>query len=294
MLGAIAIGVAIISLAKRGLPWARKRRSPFTSQFLRSPGQSVWNQLDDLRTDLMSYLMGLAYVPIAILSIPLVQTAISRNSQSFSNLFVYAVSGTVIFSYFLVKLFRTTHEMQKVRLGYEGEVAVGQELNQLMIHGFRVFHDFPADGFNIDHVVVGRTGVFAVETKARGKPDSGDRKQDAHVEFTGTMLRFPHWSESKPVEQSRKQAQWLSRWLGSAVGESVNVISALAIPGWYIEQTGKSDVLAYNGKRPDVVFPKYSGKQISDQMIKRISHQLEAKCRNIDPRAYTEDKQRTS
>ena len=286
---AMLIGVGTLILARRQLPWRRKRRSPFTAQFLRGPGQSVWDQLDELRLDLMGYLIGLMLFPLLLLSIPLVQSSLTGKGISLGIIVMYVMIGFVTFAYLLVKLYRTAQKAQKVRLGYEGEVAVGQELNQLMSQSFQVFHDFPADAFNIDHVVVGRTGVFAVETKARGKPDSGDRKQDAQVEFTGTSLKFPGWSESKPLEQAKRQAQWLSRWLESAVGEPVPVVAVLVIPGWFVSQTGKSDVLAYNGKRPEAVFPKYRGKPLADPMIKRVCHQLEAKCRNIAPRAYVEE-----
>jgi hypothetical protein len=283
------IGVGTVTVARRQLPWNRKRRSPFTSQFLRGPGQSVWDQLDELRSDLMGYIIGLMLVPLTFLSIPLVQTSLTGKGISLGIIAMYVMIGTVAFAYLLAKLYRTTQKAQKVRLGYEGEVAVGQELNQLMCQGFQVFHDFPADNFNIDHVVVGKTGVFAVETKARGKPDSGDRKQDAHVEYTGTSLKFPCWSESKPLEQAKRQAQWLSHWLESAVGEPVPAVAVLAIPGWFVRQTGRSDVLAYNGKRPEAVFPKYRGKPLADPMIRRVCHQLEAKCRDIAPRAYVEE-----
>lgn len=289
VLTVMLIGVGTVTVARRQLPWNRKRRSPFTSQFLRGPGQSVLEQIDELRLDLMGYLMGLMLVPLMLFSIPLVHTGITGKGISLSIIVMYVMIGLVVCANLLVKLYRTTQKAQKVRLGYEGEVAVGQELNQLMSQGFQVFHDFPADNFNIDHVVVGKTGVFAVETKARSKPDSGDRKKDAHVEYTGTSLNFPNWSESKPLVQARSQAQWLGRWLESAVGEPVSVIAVLAIPGWFVDRRGKSDVLAYNGKFPETVFPKYRGKSLADPMIKRVCHQLEAKCRDIAPRAYVEE-----
>ncbi len=65
--------------------------------------------------------------------------------------------------------------MQKVIfivLGPDCEMAVGQELNNPMCAGYRVYNDVPAEGLNIDHVVVGRNGVFAVETKGRSKPST--------------------------------------------------------------------------------------------------------------------------
>lgn len=50
--------------------------------------------------------------------------------------------------------------------GASGELRVGNTLKQLESENFRILHDLPFFGGNIDHVVVGRSGVFVVETKA--------------------------------------------------------------------------------------------------------------------------------
>ena len=53
--------------------------------------------------------------------------------------------------------FRIHHLRAKVRtlrLGRDGERAVGQFLEGLREGGARIFHDVPAEGFNLDHVVI--------------------------------------------------------------------------------------------------------------------------------------------
>lgn len=72
----------------------------------------------------------------------------------------------------------------------------------MMLQGYHVYHDFVADKFNIDHIVVGSAGVFAVETKARAKPMSDDRSADAMVTYDGRCLYFPRWKETHPLEQA--------------------------------------------------------------------------------------------
>ena len=44
----------------------------------------------------------------------------------------------------------------------DAEVAIGQELDQLMRDGAAVFHDMPAERFNIDHVVIAREYIGPV------------------------------------------------------------------------------------------------------------------------------------
>jgi hypothetical protein len=52
--------------------------------------------------------------------------------------------------------------------GAEGEEAVGRILEGLTTDGWHVIHDISFGRGNIDHVVVGQGGVFAIETKSHG------------------------------------------------------------------------------------------------------------------------------
>ncbi len=54
------------------------------------------------------------------------------------------------------------------RVGAVGEQMTGRELERLEKDGFRTLHDLqlPGSRANIDHVVIGPTGVFTVETKS--------------------------------------------------------------------------------------------------------------------------------
>jgi Nuclease-related domain len=52
------------------------------------------------------------------------------------------------------------------RKGARGEEAVARELLPLETSGYRTLHDLDTGRGNIDHVVIGPTGVFVLETKA--------------------------------------------------------------------------------------------------------------------------------
>ena len=179
-----------------------------------------------------------------------------------------------------------------LRLGYDAELAIGQELNQLLRDQYWVFHDVPFDGFNIDHIVVGRTGVFAVETKGRAKPLSKGGKAKWEVVFDGKALRFPGWIETAAIAQARRQAEALKKLLTSAVGESVPVQPVLALPGWYIKRTAPGGVPLFNGKNPGKFFHDIGKAQLPEQLTTRIVHQLDQKCRDVEPKAYGQTKQK--
>ena len=173
-----------------------------------------------------------------------------------------------------------------LRLGYDCELAVGLELNNRMRDGFHVFHDFPADGFNIDHVLIGSTGVFAVETKGRAKSRVVEN-ENWKMEFNGKNLIFPGWAETEPITQAKTQALWLSLWLSKVTGASCRVEPVLAIPGWWIERTAPSDVKVFNGK--DSSFLAKGKAVLSTTQIQVIAHQVEQKCRTVTPSSYKQE-----
>lgn len=67
----------------------------------------------------------------------------------------------------LIAYLRLIPRARRLVRGERGELRVAEVLDDLRPHGYRPFHDVVRDGFNVDHVVVGPGGVFAIETKFR-------------------------------------------------------------------------------------------------------------------------------
>ena len=62
--------------------------------------------------------------------------------------------------------------------GLEGEIAVGQFLDEYCRQrGYAVIHDLKADAFNVDHILIGQGGVFAIETKTLSFQNEGRSAQ---------------------------------------------------------------------------------------------------------------------
>lgn len=260
----------------------QRKRSPLSRQLLRSPGESLRKELDDRMWDVFGYLMVLPLIPLMLYSSYLTQAAIGRPLR-FS--FILVVASLLFFLLFFYKTYATMRKVWRLRLGYDAELAMGQELDQLMRQGAAVFHDIPAEGFNIDHVLVAPNGVFAIETKGRSKPNRDRGAEDAKVTFDGKALAFPGWVETKPLDQARSQAKWLSKWLSSAVGESVAVKAVVTLPGWFVERKGQGDVLVISGREATALF-KARQEPLPENLAKRIEHQLEQRCRDVEPTLY--------
>lgn len=276
-------GVAIVFLLLRKKRRRAKRRSPIGIDLLRSPGHTVREQLEEATNDLTWDIVVLCVTPLAMLSVYLAQARSGLVSANGHTEIIYVVFVVGLIAWMIGKLLKAGERIDNLRAGFDAELAVGQELDQLMRTGAAVFHDFPAEGFNIDHVVISNEGVFAVETKGYTKLIGDKGKVNAKVIFDGRTLKFPTWTTSEPLEQAERQAKWLSKWATSAVGGMVVATPVLALPGWFVERTGRSSVRVYSGRALGSLLKTPSPQPLSDEDVQRISHQVEQRCRTVVP-----------
>jgi hypothetical protein len=283
MLGGIGLAGAVIYL---GL-YRQKRsgkRPPFTKAFLRSPGETLRRQLDENTLDMTAYMMLATLMPVLLFAMEAAQAMFGR-PPSMSHALTTILIGVVVEGYVFYRLYRVLAARNPLRLGWEGEIAVGEELNQLMLQGLRVFHDLPAGkGFNIDHVVIGPRGVLAVETKARSKGFPGQGSGAVKVRYDGKSLVFPDHRDSSALEQAKRQAHWLAKWLASATGETVPVFPVIVLPGWYVERTAPSrSVFVIGTGEIQKECRRLGNARLTPEQIQRVAHQVEQRCRTVEP-----------
>ncbi len=274
------------------LVWLQKhkqkgKRSPITGHLLRSPGASLQSRIDELSVDITAYIAVVSAIPLLTYSLYLPLNHAQKTTPGSVVILVGCVIA--VLSRIGFKVYRLMTERNNCRLGLDAEMFVGQELNQLMFNGFRVYHDVPTDAFNIDHVAVGPTGVYAVETKGRAKALKKKGKVDATVAYDGKVLKFPSWYETEPLLQAQRQAEWLGKWLTGAVGAPVYAQAVLALPGWYVVRNVDRPIKVISGKEA-YSLAKPSGIELSAEMIQRVAHQLEQRCRDVEPVAYRREK----
>ena len=214
-------------------------KSPLKSKPLRNPGDSVQKELDDLLIDKVLY-----HFVVAGFLIILALVEWSRwYFQKPPNPLFYTVISIGYVAFAGLKFRKTIKRAKNLKLGRDGERAVGQYLEGLRESGAKVFHDIPGENFNLDHVVIHSSGVYVIETKTHSKPDTGNPT----IVFDGeTVTYWGKQPDRNPVTQVRAAASWLSQLLQESSGKKVAVR-----PGWYIEPTAeakRSDVWVLNPK----------------------------------------------
>jgi hypothetical protein len=307
MLAAVGLVVVILFWQRRQRK-LRGERPPLETRLLRPAGYSLSIQLQQKQhTRLQGFmvLVGCSAILASLVS-ALVPPFLKREMQlavaqhggwiavfserpllpaalSAGCLMLALVCGGI---YGLLSVFKRGKEIQWFYLGLRGEQAVAEKLTELAPDGYRAVHDFPAaKDWNIDHVVVGPGGVFAIETKTRSKRTAPPGKKDQEVFFDGKLLMFPWFTDDKAVRQAEANARWLANYLKKATGlESVWVTGLLVIPGWYVAYANSPREHRVRAM-PETMLVQHlrdRSRTLSEQEIKQIAFQLEQKCRDVE------------
>jgi len=206
---------------------AKKLNSPLKKKPLREPGQTL--------NEAFNKLVYLGLYTWIVASIMLVALSLMEWFYWLMNLTLHPAVISVITGAVLLltvmQYHRVKREARIIRLGQQGELVVGQSLEELRAHGYQVFHDIPGDGHNIDHVLVGPGGLFVIETKTRRKPGG-----DARVTYDGIHLRVcGQIPDRDPIAQTKAAAQEMKRIIRDGLGLDIQVRPVLVYPGWFID-----------------------------------------------------------
>ena len=138
-------------------------------------------------------------------------------------------------------LLRFLHKRRNDFLGYLGERAVAENLDAVREKGYRIFHDVPANGrttnFNVNHVVVGPTGIAIIETKTAGSAERKEGRKSHEVVFDGQRLLWPWGQDACGCDQVVAQADWLRKWIEQRTALRIDPKPFLDLPGLVCQRT---------------------------------------------------------
>jgi hypothetical protein len=276
----LALGGTVLGL----IHWKnRRKRLPFTQKILRPPGESLrirLVELDEKLNDRLIQLFLSAYSPLIMAGLVALQ-GVRPGIGVWITVAVIAAIASIWSAY---RLWQVLNLRRRIRLGFEGERHVGEALNQLMLVGYRVFHDFlitdkPRSIRNVDHIAIGPNGVFAVETKTARKVKAQD---GATVTVLDNALQYPWGVDRRDIEQAQEEAKWLSEWLSKMSPQPVSVGPILVLPGWFIDRRARSPVTVLSGSEVAANVPKLNGPATSESEVRRLAAMIEDRNRSIE------------
>jgi hypothetical protein len=204
----------------------------------RLPGQALREEREKLIDSLINEPAMLMFVGWVVLGIECLHV-FTKTPPSIWIGIPIAIATTV---YALRKVFKARSHLRKYRRGEEGERIVAQAIEQSLIpRGYVAFHDIQLekDGkrSNIDHLLIGDNGIFAIETKNYTKP----KKRSPEVRYDGRDLL---WAGVKHVRNGEcevdaaiRHAREAKRLIDELTGLNVYVHPVLCAVGWFAKST---------------------------------------------------------
>ncbi len=206
----------------------QKSKSPIKNPPVHIPGQSLDKQIQLIQDDRVMEPITSAFMITVLAALEWYRYYMEIPPAP--RLYTFIALVAVWWTY--RKTRKAYREIKDLKLGLAGERAVGQHLSETPAPlKYQIFHDIPGEGFNVDHVVIGPTGIFSIETKTRSKPTEGE----PHIQYDGETIKVNGTSPDRnPVKQAKAGASWLSEILEQSTGKKFPVQPIVIFPGWFI------------------------------------------------------------
>jgi hypothetical protein len=136
------------------------------------------------------------------------------------------------------RLGRTILARRQIKFVRDANVAVGHQLQNIATGANRVFHDVETSAGVVDHVLVGQTGIYAVNVVARRGAAKGKAVLD------NSDLRFANSESTVSVVDTTASTARLEKEVCKLLRHKIRVRSVIAVPGWEIgEQASERHLL---------------------------------------------------
>ena len=172
------------------------------------------------------------------------------------------------------RLGRTILAYREVRFLRDANVAIGHQLQRISTGANRVFHDVKTSAGMVDHVLVGQTGVYAINVIARrgGRKGSAVLK-NSHVYFSNGVQRIP-------VVDITASAVRLEKEVARLLGHKIRVRSVIAVPGWDIGQQSSDRHLLVNERTIAMLRGwRDQSDYLMNEDVDTLQQELTARCR---------------
>ena len=148
---------------------------------------------------------------------------------------LFAAAGLAMY-----RLVRTIREWRQVRFLRDANIAIGHSLQRFATGHGRVFHDVPTSAGVVDHLIVGQSGIHAVNVVAH----RALRRKT--VALSGNELRFQPDGRTIPIADIATRTTKLEQEFRDLLKNAVRVRSVIAVPGWQTEGQSNEGHLVVN------------------------------------------------
>lgn len=250
-----------------------RRPGAFAGEALNTSGERVRMALRGSRQQLLVLAMCAVQAPVTGGLLYVIRW------QSPAGMPAYVIRGLalVLLAVWLYSLFRGLSAARALRFSARGHAALGTAFERLAGQGHRAFHDVWLGNSFLDHVVVGKRGLFVIQVAARRPPKGAEavRLHNRHLQYQDGV------STVEPVLRAERGARDLAAQAGRWLGHRVSVRAAVAVPGWKAQPVKSGDILLLNEKNAVMLLGwSRPADHLLDEDVQAMQERFVALCAN--------------
>lgn len=174
----------------------------------------------------------------------------------------------------LYRLLHTVITWRQVRFIRDANIAIGHQLQRIASGHGRAYHDVPTTAGVVDHLLLGHSGVYAINVVAKRHLKKGS------VELDGNTLLFSTCKKSLSIVEDVAKSHRLTKELRKQTGHNINVRSVIAVPGWHVsEQTCTDNLLVNERTLPMISGWKDQADYLMDEDVEKLQKYLTEICK---------------
>ena len=250
----------------------KKYRSPIEGPLRRLPGQSIreeWNRLFDDKV--MGYFFAVLGTWLLAIWQWIYWWTGSKPSPGFAT-----VLASIVTIYCAYRIWRLYPEFRNLNLGEKGERRVSEVLRTLRHKDYVTFDDLLLEGVNVDYVVVGPGGVFAVETKTYSVFGNGI----AGIAPNGELYLSGKPALKDALNQARSSAALVSAEVKRWTAREVWVTPIVVLPGWRIDPPKSETTVVVVNEETVLEFFKTRDEKLSHAQVRELCSHLDRSARS--------------
>lgn len=272
---ALASTVVFMLVAKTWLLLSRTlgAQPNFADRIMHEAAQRFRDELENLSSKQSAYLSGaLVFATLFAAAYILQAKNLFSGYPSWQLHLQLGFLGLVIL-YASYCLIRTALNRRQVAFVRDANIAIGHQLQQLSAQGTRVFHDVSTTAGVVDHVIVSRRGVYAVNVVARRS------RKRASVGSEENHLNFENESQNQSIVVVVAKSGRLQKELRDLLGHKIRVRSVIAVPGWDVNEQGSDHHLLVNERTIGMVTGwKDNSDHLMNEDVDLLNKELTARC----------------
>lgn len=153
---------------------------------------------------------------------------------------------------------------------------VARAVAPLAERGHVIFKDFKAENINVDYLIVGPKGVFALQRQIQSTGGHSGSDSEPLVTYNGRALFFPHGREHLILDWAQDQAERFSEWLSQGLETPISARAILALPGWRVKRISADGISVINPTQLEALFQYIKPRPISSGEMQTIVARIQA------------------